>query len=336
LGEKRGREGERERKRERGGRENTEKEGVREREKQNERGNGRKRKRGNEAAEAGGDNLSVVKISFSPHKLCHTMTAANPWYTIRSLDPGTMGWHRVYRRRQRVPRHDLNPSPSATPPSTSYVSEEEESGGPEGGDEGMFEYVDDESLSYLQAVWEERKRGALASLGGRRGAEANPSLLIGPFMVLLITSSPFDPFSNQLEARVTQVAPAFPHVLFLKGEGKDFSGLVAQISVKGLPQVLLFEENLLRGRFRGVKTVRNLLSFLVLHTGCLPRAVVTGNGEPEDKLMVRLPMVDEPGLGWIYALSVIWVLGEWVLKLAKMGRKERRATNSDEGDEKQE
>lgn len=44
----------------------------------------------------------------------------------------------------------------------------------------------------------------------------------------------------------TALVPAYPQVLFLRGDGTLFSSFVAQISLKGFPQLLLFEDGLLK------------------------------------------------------------------------------------------
>lgn len=42
------------------------------------------------------------------------------------------------------------------------------------------------------------------------------------------------------------LVPAFPHVVWLQGDGQLFSSLAAQMSLKGYPQLLLFEDGLLK------------------------------------------------------------------------------------------
>lgn len=48
---------------------------------------------------------------------------------------------------------------------------------------------------------------------------------------------------------VAALAPAFPHVVWLQGDGQLFSSLAAQMSLKGYPQLLLFEDGLLKVMF---------------------------------------------------------------------------------------
>ena len=292
---------------------------------------------------------TTLKCTHSPplpSTLPHTCTAANPSYQIRNIDPQAIGWHRVYKRRQKkVNKQEppsLPPSSPPTPPPLANATAEHDEEGREGGeesededeDEAMFEheYVDDESISFLQSLWEERKAAAeagaivaaatraasaveiLAAGAAGAAAAADPSSLLGPYMVFLLTSSPSDPFSLHLEALTTHLAPAFPQVLFLKGDGqKAFSGLISQISVKGLPQLLLFEENLLRSRYRAKnKNLKSILNFLVLHTGALPQAVIEGEGGREGgegRFLIRLPRRrEEGGMGWLYWVSALFVL----------------------------
>lgn len=251
-------------------------------------------------------------------------TASNPSYQIRKIDPQAIGWHRVYKRRQKkTSKHDTLPLANAT----AEHQEEERPGGEE--DESMFEYeyVDDESISFLESLWEEKRAAAAAAAATVRAEAAaaeDPSTLLGPYMVFLLTAFSSDPFSLHLETLINQLAPAFPHVLFLKGDGQqDFSGLTSQIRVKGLPQLLIFEENLLRSRYKAkTKDLKSVLNFLVLHTGALPQAVVGkgGRGGGERRFVVRLPrgaggeregMSVWGGMGWLYWISALYVLGEW-------------------------
>jgi hypothetical protein len=257
----------------------------------------------------------------------------------------------------------LHPSTPPSPPplanDTAGHDEEGREGGEEGEedeDEAMFEYeyIDDESISFLESLWEEKKGAAAAAAAaaattattavaaGPPAASADPSRLLGPYMVFLLTSSPSDPFSNYLEALTTHLAPAFPHVLFLKGDGqKDFSGLISQISVKGLPQLLLFEENLLRSRYRAKnKNLKSMVNFLVMHTGALPQAVVGEGGREggEGRFVVRLPRGgeggrEEGGMRWLYWVSALFVLGEWVGGWWVRRRRGRKGGKEGEGKE---
>ncbi len=271
---------------------------------------------------------SLTHTPQNPRK--RSTTASNPSYQIRKIDPQAIGWHRVYKRRQKkMTKHDPPPIANAT----AQREEEERASGEE--DEAMveYEYVDDESISFLESLWEEKKAAAAAAAAPVRAgaatagaaAAADPSTLLGPYMVFLLTSSPSDPFSLHLEALTTHLAPAFPHVLFLKGDGQqDFSGLTSQIRVKGLPQLLIFEENLLRSRYKAkTKDLKSILNFLVLHTGALPQAVVGEGGREggEGRFMVGLPRGGEGGregrrdgggMGWLYWVSALYVLGEWL------------------------
>lgn len=96
----------------------------------------------------------------------------------------------------------------------------------------------------------------------------------GYLVFLLVTE--FDYFSLELSTLLTSVAPAFPEITFVRGEIKRFTKLVAQISIKGFPQLLLFEDGLLKKKFRGERSIGGLSKFLIKNTGgnLLPHAVI--------------------------------------------------------------
>lgn len=65
------------------------------------------------------------------------------------------------------------------------------------------------------------------------------------YMVFLL-SKPGDYWSQQMDALVSAVLPSFPSVLFLRGRSSDHHKLVAQMGLRSVPQLFLFENSLLK------------------------------------------------------------------------------------------
>lgn len=124
-------------------------------------------------------------------------------------------------------------------------------------------------------------------------------------------------FSAELETIVQAVAPAFPKIMFVKGDGVNFSSFVAQYSVRSLPRLLLFKDGVLVSQFRGNRSPSALAAHLTNRTTMLPAARIEPDPEPlpfeprRDPLSVlALVFVLVKLLWWLHdhRTSLAWVL----------------------------
>ncbi len=255
----------------------------------------------------------------SIHKL-----GPDPSFRLLAVDPSVLQLRRVYRRKIRK-----TPTPAAEEEQEEEEEEqeEEEAASTDASDNRTTEqqsppakeeapvYIDEDSEEYLRQLLLEKPDG-----------------LPGPFMCFFISGGDDDVFSQQLEEILQVVAPAFPRVTFLKGNGRDFAGLVSQAALKGLPTLLLFEDSLLRARFKGrPRSVDALLRFFVDATGSLPASVVVGAHDARRVFALRPAPPHVGPLYWVSLVFVLMELGLWAFGKKGSGREKEERSQGEAG-----
>jgi hypothetical protein len=83
---------------------------------------------------------------------------------------------------------------------------------------------------------------------------------------------PHHPFSQQLHEAINMVAPMYPNVYVVVGNGFEFSEMNAQYGVRSFPKLMLFTKGHLYGKYRGKLAAAELAEEFARWTKTLPRS----------------------------------------------------------------
>ena len=183
---------------------------------------------------------------------------AAPGYRIRTIRPDHITWSPA-----PAPADTSQPNDNDSTSSSLPVSPQESQGGH--GRDGHSAGVEEET---------DKTDYGTTDLPQKEPLSPAP-VPISEYLAFLLVLK-HDPFSDQMNAITQAVAPAFPQVHFVKGDGAQFTLFAAQYNVRSYPRLLFFKDGILQATFRGrQKTTSALVAFMTNQTsGSLPKAFV--------------------------------------------------------------
>lgn len=83
---------------------------------------------------------------------------------------------------------------------------------------------------------------------------------------------PKHPFSSDLYQAIKTVAPMFPSITFVIGDGFEFTEMCQQYNIRSFPKLLFFKKGILKGRYNKEHEAATLAAQLSVWTELFPRA----------------------------------------------------------------
>lgn len=121
---------------------------------------------------------------------------------------------------------------------------------------------------------------------------------------------PKHPYSFETYNVLQTVAPMFPAVTVVGGNGYDFHEMGAQYGVRSFPKILFFKNGILTSKFRKERTPELLSVYLAKWTGSLPKALPIKRKSPafpEFEQYIPLPIPETNFSNYSISLPKIYV-----------------------------
>lgn len=163
---------------------------------------------------------------------------ANPVYSLRVMQPSQISWRNVNKKKKKSPKDTLS--------STGNLSQNLNIS--QNSDIDEFEDIDSD--------------GDVIS---KTGTIVHELMAFGLIL-------PSHPFSNDLYLSMNVIAPMFPNVKIVVGNGYKFKQLCAQYGVNSFPQLLLFNKGLLHSKYPGDSSPHALAEEFTKWTNTFPKA----------------------------------------------------------------
>jgi len=95
---------------------------------------------------------------------------------------------------------------------------------------------------------------------------------------------PKHPFSSDLYHAIKTVAPMFPSITFVIGDGFEFTEMCQQYNIRSFPKLLFFKKGILKGRYSKEHNAESLAAQLSVWTDSFPRALPNRERRKKDNI----------------------------------------------------
>ena len=95
---------------------------------------------------------------------------------------------------------------------------------------------------------------------------------------------PKHPFSSDLYHAIKAVAPMFPTITFVIGDGFEFTEMCQQYNIRSFPKLLFFKRGILKGRYNKEQNAESLAAQLSVWTESYPKALPARERRKKDDI----------------------------------------------------